>query len=176
MPTTNELTDGINKTLDLLVEKIDKQDDQLKELSNKLETLSRHSDNSLKKFDDKLTALGARWGIQSENSFRNAMTGILADIGYSVEKYRKIDTEGQVHGHTCEVEIDVAVSNGMIVLIEIKSSLDHWDVYTFNRIAEFYEHQENKKADRKMIISPFVTERVVNVAADLGIQIFTDIQ
>lgn len=64
----------------------------------------------------------------------------------------------------------------MTVLVEIKSSLDHWDVYTFNRIAEFYEHQENRKADRKIIISPFVTERVVNAAAELGIQIFTDIR
>lgn len=176
MPTTKESTDGIRKAIDLLVEKIDKQDSQLSELSNKLETLSRHSDHSLPKFDDKLTALGARWGIQSENSFRNAMAGILADIGYTVEKYRKLDAEGRVHGHTCEVEIDVAVCNGMTVLVEIKSSLDHWDVYTFNRIAEFYEHQEKRKADRKIIISPFVTERVVNSAAELGIQIFTDIR
>ena len=175
MATAKELLEDLYKAIDSLSEKLDEQDRQLKSLSNNLETSSRQNKVSLRKFDDKLTALGARWGFQSENSFRNAMVGILADIGFTVEIYRTLDVEGIVHGKACEVEVDVAIWNGMTVLIEIKSSLDHWDVYTFNRIVEFYEGKENRKADRKVIISPFVTERVVNVAAELGIQIYTDI-
>ena len=171
--------DALENKVEALENKVEALDNKVEALDNKVNALNDKVDvldNKVDALDNKLNALGARWGLQSENSFRNAMAGILHDIGFTVEKYRKFDAEGKVHGSACDVEIDVIVFDGMTVLIEIKSSLDHWDVYTFNRIAEFYERQENKKADRKALISPFVTERVESVAAGLGIQIYTDIR
>ena len=168
----NKRFQALENRIDALENKVDALDNKVNALNDKVDAL----DNKVDALDNKLTALCAWCGLQSENSFRNAMAGILNDIGFTVEKYRKFDAEGKVHGSACDVEIDVIVFDGMTVLIEIKSSLDHWDVYTFNRIAEFYERQENKKADRKALISPFVTERVESVAAGLGIQIYTDIR
>ena len=132
--------------------------------------------NQLQAFDYKLQALGARWGTQSENSFRNAVANLLEDVGFIVRKYRKKDADGVVHGHPCDIEIDVAISNGRTYLIEIKSAIDRYDIYRFDRIIKFYESNENKKADRKMIVSPFVKEMTIEVAGELGIQVCTNPQ
>ena len=133
-------------------------------------------EKQLQAFDYKLQALGARWGTQSENSFRNAVANLLEDVGFIVRKYRKKDADGVVHGHPCDIEIDVAISNGRTYLIEIKSAIDRYDIYRFDRIIKFYESNENKKADRKMIVSPFVKEMTIEVAGELGIQVCTNPQ
>ena len=133
-------------------------------------------ENQLQAFDYKLQALGARWGTQSENSFRNAVANLLEDVGFIVRKYRKKDADGVVHGHPCDIEIDVAISNGRTYLIEIKSAIDRYDIYRFDRIIKFYESNENRKADRKMIVSPFVKEMTIETAGELGIQVCTNPQ
>ena len=120
-------------------------------------------------------AIGARWGIQSESSFREALSGILGDLGFEVESYIKHDTEGNVHGHPTQVEIDVVIRDGILMLIEIKSSMSRSEVYTFGRIVEFYEAEENRIVDRKLIICPFFKPGVIDVAEKLGIEVFTDV-
>ena len=120
-------------------------------------------------------AIGARWGIQSESSFREALSGILGDLGFEVESYIRHDTEGNVHGHPTQVEIDVVIRDGILMLIEIKSSMSRSEVYTFERIVEFYEAEENRIVDRKLIICPFFKPGVIDVAEKLGIEAFTDV-
>ena len=120
-------------------------------------------------------AIGARWGIQSESSFREALSGILGDLGFEVESYIRHDTEGNVHGHPTQVEIDVVIRDGILMLIEIKSSMSRSEVYTFERIVEFYEAEENRIVDRKLIICPFFKPGVIDVAEKLGIEVFTDV-
>ena len=119
-------------------------------------------------------AIGARWGIQSESSFREALSGILGDLGFEVESYIRHDTEGNVHGHPTQVEIDVVIRDGILMLIEIKSSMSRSEVYTFERIVEFYEAEENRIVDRKLIICPYFKPGVIDVAEKLGIEVFTD--
>ncbi len=48
------------------------------------------------------------------------------------------------------------IKNGVLILCEIKSSMSRGDVYIFNRKIAFYEKRHNRKADRKIIISPMV--------------------
>ena len=65
----------------------------------------------------------------------------------------------------------------MTFLVEIKASIDFHDVHIFNRITEYYENKENKKANYKMMISPHLSDRqnVLSVAEEFGIRIFTDV-
>ena len=114
-------------------------------------------------------------GGQSEASFREALSGILSDLGFEVENYIKHDTEGRVHGHPAQVEIDVVIRDGKLMLIEIKSSMNRSDVYTLERVVEFYETQENRKVDRKLIVCPFFKPGAIDVAEKLGIEVFTDV-
>ena len=152
-------------------------DESVAELSATVKDLAlvqQQTDKNVAKLDRTVHAIGARWGVQSEASFREALSGILSDLGFEVENYIKHDTEGRVHGHPAQVEIDVVIRDGKLMLIEIKSSMNRSDVYTLERVVEFYEAQENRKVDRKLIVCPFFKPGVIDVAEKLGIEVFTD--
>ena len=153
-------------------------DESVTELSATVKELAlaqKQTDKHVAKLDRTVHAIGARWGIQSETSFREALSGILGDLGFEVENYIKQDTEGRVHGHPAQVEIDVVIRDGKLMLIEIKSSMNRSDVYTLERVVEFYETQENRKVDRKLIVCPFFKPGAIDVAEKLGIEVFTDV-
>ncbi|WP_295613399.1 DUF3782 domain-containing protein, partial [uncultured Lamprocystis sp.] len=70
-----------------------------------------------KKHDRSIGALGARWGLQSEAAFRNALAGILeTSFGVSVRNVCEFDDAGEVFGRPDQVEIDIIVKNGMLLL------------------------------------------------------------
>ncbi len=156
-----------------------KQTDQsVAELSGTVKELAlaqKQTDKRVAKLDRTVHAIGARWGIQSETSFREALSGILGDLGFEVENYVKQDTEGRVHGHPAQVELDVVIRDGKLMLIEIKSSMSRSEVYTLERVVEFYETQENRKVDRKLIVCPFLKPGAIEVAEKLGIEVFSDV-
>ncbi len=153
-------------------------DESVAELSATVKDLAlaqQQTDKNVAKLDRTVHAIGARWGVQSEASFREALSGILSDLGFEVENYIKHDTEGRVHGHPAQVEIDVVIRDGKLMLIEIKSSMNRSDVYTLERVVEFYEAEENRIVDRKLIICPFFKPGVIDAAKKLGIEVFTDV-
>ena len=133
------------------------------------------TDTPISRLERTVHAMAATYGIESEASFRDALSGILGDLGFEVENYIKHDTEGRVHGHPTQVEIDVVIRDGKLMLIEIKSSMNRSDVYTLERVVEFYEAQENRKVDRKLVVCPFFKPGVIDVAEKLGIEVFTDV-
>ncbi len=78
-----------------------------------------------KRFDSTIGALGSRWGIASEASFRNALAGILTEsFGVEVVNLTLYDHEGEVFGRPDQVELDLIIRNGMTIACEIKSSID----------------------------------------------------
>ena len=128
-----------------------------------------------KKHDRSIGALGARWGLQSEAAFRNALAGILeTSFGVSVHNVCEFDDVGEVFGRPDQVEIDIIVKNGMLLLMELKSSIDKGGMYIFERKARFYERHHNRKADRLIVISPIIDPRAVPVAQALGIETYGD--
>ncbi|WP_020505193.1 PD-(D/E)XK nuclease family protein [Lamprocystis purpurea] len=128
-----------------------------------------------KKHDRSIGALGARWGLQSEAAFRNALAGILeTSFGVSVRNVCEFDDAGEVFGRPDQVEIDIIVKNGMLLLMELKSSIDKSGMYIFERKARFYERHHNRKADRLIVISPMIDPRAIPVAQALGIETYGD--
>jgi len=119
-------------------------------------------------------ALGARWGIAAESSFRSALKGILEDrFDVQVVNVTEYDKEGSVFGHPDQVEIDVIIKNGEIIVCEIKSSMSRSDMYTFHRKVQFYEKQHGCKVTTVMVISPMVDKKAVSVAEKLGIVVYS---
>ncbi len=126
-----------------------------------------------KKYDSTIGALGARWGIRSEEAFRDGLKAILEDsFDVKVERYEDFDHDGEVFGHPDQVEMDVIVYNGALLLCEIKSSMSKSEMYVFWRKKQFYEEKHQRKADRILVISPMVDSYAVKVAKNLGIEIF----
>ena len=127
-----------------------------------------------KKHDSTIGALGARWGLHTEQSFRNALKGILEDsFGVEVINVTEFDDAGEVFGRPDQVELDVIMQDGLLILCEIKSSISKSDMYIFERKVRFYEKRHDRKADRALVISPMVDRRAQEVAQKLGIEVYS---
>ena len=127
-----------------------------------------------RKFDQTLGALGARWGLHSEASFRNALAGILKDFSdVEVLNVNEYDHEGIVFGHPDQVELDIVVKNGQLMICEIKSSMNKSDMYTFERKVRFYEQKHGRTAHRMIVISPMLDRYAQPVAKKLGMEVYS---
>ena len=138
---------------------------RLREDMNKgFELLRRHID-----------ALGARWGLLAEESFRAGMVGVVERyFGGRVERWTHYDEEGFVFGFPSLVEVDMVISDKEHILVEIKSSVSKADVYEFWRVGQLYERIRGVKP-RLAIVSPFVREEAKKLAKELGIDVYTSL-
>ena len=126
-----------------------------------------------KKHDATIGALGARWGLHSESAFRKGLRAILEDsFGVKVERYQDYDHEGTVFGRPEQVELDVIIHNGTLILCEIKSSMSKSDMYSFWRKKNFYENKHDCKAGRVMVISPMIDDYARSAAKTLDIEVY----
>ena len=126
-----------------------------------------------RRIDSTIGALGARWGLQAEGAFRNGLKAILEEsFDVKVERYEDYDHDGLVFGRPDQVELDVIIHNGTLILSEIKSSVSKSEMYTFWRKKEFYEEKHGITANRVIVISPMIDDRAKTVAKDLGVEIY----
>jgi len=120
-----------------------------------------------------IDALGARWGIISEQAFREGLRGVAEkELGLKVEKWVRWDGDGYVFGHPSTIDVDVAVRDDKIILIEVKSHISRADAHAFKRKAEFYEKVEGKKPSRLIIVTPYADEDAIETAKQLQIEVY----
>ncbi|MEM2812483.1 MAG: DUF3782 domain-containing protein, partial [Candidatus Bathyarchaeia archaeon] len=120
-----------------------------------------------------IDALGARWGIISEQAFREGLRGVAEkELGLKVEKWVRWDEDGYVFGHPSTIDVDVAVRDDKIILIEVKSHISRADAHAFKRKAEFYEKVEGKKPSRLIIVTPYADEDAIETAKQLQIEVY----
>ena len=138
--------------------------DEVQSLRGQLQMLSR-----------KLDALGARWGIFSEEAFRRGVGEFLRQVGYEVERWEHFDAEGYVFGFPSTVDLDRVIKDGKTIVEEIKSSISRGDLASFIKKAELYEKVTGKKADGKYLITYYIGDRdfekLKKTAEDLGVVI-----
>ncbi len=127
-----------------------------------------------RKYDTGIGALGARWGLKAESSFREAIKGILEeDFPVKVERYLAYDQEGEVFGRPDQVELDLIIRDGKTLIAEIKSSMSKSDVFVLKRKVEFYKKREGKEVDRVLIISPMVDSKAMDLAKEYGFEVYS---
>lgn len=143
------------------------------EHSECINELMKRQDQGTKRLESAIGGLGARWGIMSEDSFREGLKGILKELGLKVERYIDYDTEGTVFGRPEQIELDIVIKDSITLLAEIKSSISREEIYAFQRKVEFYERKKGIKVTRKAVISPFVDPRARPIAERLNIEIYT---
>ena len=160
-------------------ERLAKVEDRLTRLETVVEKLANavsvHS-MRLDSFDRRLMALGARWGVESEEAFRNAMRGVVEGIlgVATVGKWVYFDKDGVVYGHPSQVEVDVAIRDGTHILIEIKASASSGDALEFSRVGKLYETITGIKP-RLVMVTPFIDDRGLEAARTLGIEVYTSV-
>jgi hypothetical protein len=124
----------------------------------------------------RISALGARWGIMAESAFRESLRGLLAkEFGYRVEKWVAFDEKGKVYGYPSEVDLDIAVSDGKLILIEVSSHVRASDVNAFRRKAELYAEKTGRRPDRLVIVTPYIDDKALEASKQLEIEIYTKV-
>ena len=127
------------------------------------------------RLDRKIGALGARWGIGSERAFRQALAAVLTEsFGVEVLNINEYDDAGEVFGRPDQIELDIIVRNGTLIIFELKSSTDRSQLYIFSRKIAYYEKRHQRTADRKILVSPFIHPRAQELAQELGIETYGD--
>jgi hypothetical protein len=127
-----------------------------------------------RKHEQSIGALGARWGLASEESFRAALKGILqGSFGVEVLNVTEFDDEGLVFGRPDQVELDVIIKNGTLILCELKASISKGDVFLFERKILYYEKRHQRTAHRRIIVSPMVDPKARASAEKLGMEVFS---
>ncbi len=128
----------------------------------------------MRRLDTGNSALEAYCGLRSEASFRNALRGILSEtFGVEVVHVNEYDDEGIVFGRPDQVELDLIIRDGTLIICEIKSSMSKGDVSLFERKARFYESRHGRTADRMVIISPMVDDAAEALARKVGVEIYS---
>jgi hypothetical protein len=153
---------------------------RLREDMNKLrEDMNRLREDMIRGFElieRHISALGARWGLMAESAFRESLRGLLEkELGFRVEKWKAYDEAGIVFGYPSEVEIDVTISDGKLILIEVSSHVRASDVFQFKRKAELYERLTGRRPDRLIMVTPYVDEKALEAARRLEIEVYTKV-
>ena len=123
--------------------------------------------------DLKLGALGAKWGILSEQATRNGLKEIFKrKMIVEVSNWSTYDEKGIVFGVPSRVEIDIVIKNAEHWLVEYKASVQRSDVAELVRKGTLYQEKE-KITPILYIISPFVDPHTKNLADRLNVILFT---
>ncbi|WP_211941713.1 PD-(D/E)XK nuclease family protein [Cylindrospermopsis raciborskii] len=177
----NRKWDEQNRKWDEQNRKWDEQNRKWEENTQRLDRIEAQNSATLeeiqkanRRYESAIGAIGSRWGLYSEASFRNGLKAILGQsFGVEVLNLTLYDQEGEVFGRPEQVELDIIIKNGLTIVCELKSSIDKAGMYVFGRKAEFYAKSQNRVVDRKIVISPMVDERAIPVAKSLGIETYS---
>ena len=122
-----------------------------------------------------LNALGARWGVFSEDAFRSGVRELLKDAGYTVDRWVYYDDKGYVYGYPSEVELDIIIKDGRTLAVEITSALKRGDLQQIRRKVELFSAVTGRRIDAVYVITPFIHDKnpdaVAAVASSMGINV-----
>ena len=145
---------------------------ELRQLGRRIEEQGRRIDEHTRT----LGAIGARWGMMAEESFRAAVRSLFADQpGVVVEHWRHRDEAGTVFGYAADVDMDVVVRNGRLVVVEIKSSISVGDVLVFQRRIDVYKRVTGRTPDRAVMIGPWIDHRAREAGTKLGSELVSGV-
>jgi len=161
--------DHHEEVLQEILKRLDRHEEELielrKDMNKGFELVNRH-----------ISALGARWGLLAEEAFREGLRGVLEkELGFKVEKWVTYDERGVVFGYPSEVEVDIAIKDGKLTLIEVSSHVRASDVYQFKRKAELYKEKTGREPERLIIVTPYAEEKAIEASKKLGVEIYTKI-
>ena len=111
---------------------------------------------------DQIAALGSRWGIYNEGTFRSTIRGLLSRVhGMEVR-------EGEYGGR----QVDVIIRNGEHVLLEITARMHPGDIERLYHSADDYQAREGVEPALMVAtsyISPRLMERIMGLERKIEI-------
>jgi hypothetical protein len=162
--------------LEEILKRLDRHEAELVRLREDMNKLREDMIRGFELVESHISALGARWGVMAESAFRESLKGLLEkELGYRVEKWTVFDEAGKVYGYPSVVDVDVTVSDGKLILIEVSSHIKASDITTFRRKAELYMEKTGKRPDKLVVVTPYIDDTAQKAAKELGIEVYTKV-
>jgi hypothetical protein len=162
--------------LEEILKRLDRHEAELVRLREDMNKLREDMIRGFELVESHISALGARWGIMAESAFRESLRGLLEkELGFRVEKWTVFDEAGRVYGYPSVVDVDVTVSDGKLILIEVSSHIKTSDITTFKRKAELYMEKTGKRPDKLVVVTPYIDDTAQKAAKELGIEVYTKV-
>jgi len=120
----------------------------------------------------RLNAFGARWGLRSERAWREGMRAVLETAGFEVERWTAFDEQGEVFDYPSDIELDVVIRDGRVLVVELRTSVSLEALPTMERKVKFYERRTGRKVDRRILISPWYDPGADELARRLGWELY----
>jgi hypothetical protein len=116
--------------------------------------------------------------IPSDIAFEKSLQDELRDVlekafGVKILSVNEYDDTGEVFGRPDQVELDLIIKNGDLIICELKSSMSKADVYTFAKKVAFYEKRHQRQANRKIIVTPMLHPVAQGLPEKLGIEAYS---
>ncbi|MCS7141310.1 MAG: DUF3782 domain-containing protein [Candidatus Nitrosocaldus sp.] len=151
-----------------------RHDEEFARVWKSIEDMRRDMQEGFRRLDTKISALGSRWGIETEQSVREALKGIVGkELGYTIEEWNTHDYEGYVYGYPSNVQLDVVMSDGKVILLEVTSHVKRSDPFVLKRKAELYRMKVGREISKIMFITPFIDDEARDACRVLGIEVYT---
>jgi len=152
--------------------RLEERHQRLEERQQRLEERLARLEEEARETRRLLLAIAHRYGVISEEGFREAMRYVVEDIlgAARVRRWEARDEEGIVYGRPSMVEVDVAVKDGVHVLVEVKSRVSKGDVAELYRVGLLYERLTGVKP-RLLIVGGIIDPNVYELASKLGVEV-----
>jgi hypothetical protein len=166
-----------SKRLEELSKRIEELSKRLEEQSKILAEHSKRIEESAKEVRDfrrTVTVIAHRFGVLSEEGFRDAMRYVVEEVfGVAkVERWVYNDVEGFVYGIPSIVEVDLLIKDKEHILLEVKSRVSRGDVMELHKIRELYEKITGIKP-RSAIMGDLIDRGAKELAEKLGVEIIS---
>ncbi|MGC8543815.1 MAG: PD-(D/E)XK nuclease family protein [Vulcanisaeta sp.] len=174
--------DNLIKAVSELRDVVAKHSEEIDKLRKTVEVLSedvkRHGEvilvmqSSIEKLTSSVTALGYRYGLFTEEAFRESIKYLVSDLlkVYQVRRWTYYDGDGFVFGYPLVINVNVLVRDNEHVLVEYKASIDREDVAELYREGLLYE-RVNRVKPRLLIVGPAIRKRALELARELGVEV-----
>ena len=135
---------------------------RLERLEATVQALAERMEEGFRSVNDQIAALGSRWGIYNEGTFRSTIRGLLA-------RTRGVEVREGVYG---DRPVDVIIRNGEHVLLEITSRMHPKDIERLYRSADDYQRREGVTPTLMVAtsyISPRLMEKIMGLERKIEI-------
>jgi len=166
----------LREDMNKLREDMNKLREDMNKLREDMNQLREDTNHGFQLLERHLSALGARWGLLSEEAFKAGLRGLLEkEFKVKVERWDGYDEEGFVYGYPSRVEVDIALHDERPLLIEVASHVKVSDVYALKRKAILYEKKTGIKPSRLLIVTPYADDKAVEASKELEIEVYTKV-
>ena len=153
-------------------QRLEERQQKLEERQQRLEERLIRVEEELRENRRLLIAIAHRYGVITEEAFREAMKYVIEETlkVAKIEKWIYEDKEGFVYGYPAVVEVDLVVKDKEHILVEVKSRVAKGDVAELHRIGRLYERVVGIKP-KTLIIGGLIDPNAWEAARRLNVEI-----